>query len=343
MRRRPERVGASSGPSGRNSGPWPIRHSGVALVTVLLIVAVTMAIAFEIANRHAFAVATSRQTLDGSQARQYALGGEQLARQYLHIDWKDEKTRTKDTLGEAWATSGEPFEVENGSISVRIVDLGSRFNLNSVLGADGAANLGRLKRLLETLELDPNLADAWLDWIDSDQEVHAFGAEDADYLLREPPYRAANQRAVHVSEPRLAMPFEKLEDFRRLRPHVTVLPTDTLEVNVNTATSAVLASLAPNFPPGDAHQLAQDARDFDAVEDLVAAYAPLGASTDVMVVGSRFFRVQVRAQFGESRCDLTSLVHRDTETGALDVLSRSFGERFEVPAQEDRLGEGTQA
>ena len=320
--------------SHRGAALLPPSSRGLALVSVLLIVAVTTALAYEIANRHAFGIAVSRQLLEGSQARQYALGGELYARQLLYADWENEETRAKDTLLEPGWTEVESFEVDDGSIDVQIVDLTSRFNLNSVIGANGAENFARLKRLLGHLDLDPNIADAWLDWIDDDQDVQGFGAEDADYLLRELPYRTADQPAAHVSEWRLAVPVGEREEFARLRGHVATLPTEALSINVNTATGVVLGSVAPNFRLVDAQRLADDRRNFDSIEDVVANYAPLGAGADVLAVGSVFFRVQVKVLAGEFRSELTSILHRDTDTGELTVVSRSFGERFEEPADE---------
>ncbi|MCY4058529.1 MAG: type II secretion system minor pseudopilin GspK [Gammaproteobacteria bacterium] len=313
--------------SDRRHRPAP---RGLALVTVLLIVAVTTALAYEIANRHAFGVAVSRQVFSGSQAREYALGGEQYARQLLYADWEDEGTRSKDTLLEDWSSMPEAFEVEDGGIEMRIVDLSSRFNLNSLLGAEGPQNAARLKRLFTHLELDPKYVDAWVDWIDPDQEVQPYGAEDADYLLREPPHRAANQEAVDISELRLAVPFDSRGEYARLAPHVTVLPTHQLAININTVADAVLASLAPNFPAADAQLLVEQVRDYDDVEGVIASYAPLGASAAALRVGSQFFEVRVRVHVGETRTELTSVLHRDQKTGELTLLSRNFGRRVEA-------------
>lgn len=314
---------------------------GVALVSVLLIVAVTTALAYEIANRHAFTVSVSRQALSSSQAREYALGGEQYARQLLYADWEDERTRSKDTLLEDWSTMTEAFDVEDGGIEMRIEDLSSRFNLNSVLGAEGAQNAARLKRLFTRLELDPNYVDAWVDWIDADQEVQPYGAEDADYLLREPPHRAANQRAVDISELRLAVPFESRDEYARLGANVTVLPTERLAVNINTVTEAVLASLAPNFPAANAQLLVEQVRDYDDVEGVIASHAPLGESAAVLRVGSEYFEVQVRAHVGDTRSELTSILHRNHESGEITLLSRNFGRRVE--SQTDETTAGTEA
>jgi len=307
---------------------------GVALVSVLLVVAIVTALAYEIASRHAFGVAASRQTLDGSQARHYAIGGESYARQVLYADWLDEETRIKDTLLEPWAMPDEGFEIDDGKIELRIVDLGALLNLNAVIGREGAQNLARLHRLLAHLELEPETADAWRDWVDADDEVTGKGAEDADYLLRDLPHRAANQPAIHVSELLAAVPLSS-EEFERLRPHITVLPTSALKINVNTASETVLGTVAPNFPPAEAQQLANEVRDFDTVETAVSSHIALGESVAVLSVTSEFFRVQVRVEFGGSRAELTSVLHRDAESGAITLVSRSFGTRFVPFAEEE--------
>lgn len=324
------------------------RPGGVALVSVLLIVAVATTLAYRMATRHSLTLAQSRLTLDSSQARQYALSGEQFARGVLHADWEDTQTRNKDTLEEPWAgiepddtaprstasskakdqPSPGDFSVEGGAVEIRITDLTGRFNLNAVAGADSAKNLALMKRLLMQLSLEPNVADAWRDYIDADQEVQGFGAEDADLLLRNPPRRTANQRAYHVSELLVATSLTG-EEFARLRPYVAVLPRLDSRINVNTATDVVIGSLAPNFTPVEAQAMLAKTREFDDVETVIASYAPLGASADALSVGSEFFRIQVRAEVADSRSELTSLVHRDAESGALTLLARSFGERFE--------------
>ena len=367
------------------------RHRGVALISVMLILAVATTLAYQVATRHTLSIAQSRQLLDGSQVRQYALGGEEYARQILYADWLDEETRANDTLLESWAlgsgnrtdaqgsdggeqqgqgraaagasrsaarqtapgvrrgnprkgepdapdagkeTLGRAFEIENGGLAIRIDDLSARLNLNAVVGDDGAANFARFKRLLDKLGMDAVIADARHDWIDADQDIYGIGAEDADYLLREVPMRAANQRAVHISELLVAavMP---MQQFELLRPHVAVLPVDHLRVNVNTASATVLQALVPNFDPTDVEMLIALPREFESVETVVADHAALAESVDVLAVTSEFFRIRVRAEIDDSRSDLVSVVHRDPSSGALTLLSRSFGESFNVGGEPD--------
>ena len=344
----------------------PVR--GLALIGALAVVAVATALGYEIIARHALSVSQSRQTLDGAQARQYALGGEDHARQLLYADWEDEDTRLKDTVFEPWAgqnarddegaradadadaygeafgdgdredvAEGEDaaeaslvsaFEIDGGSLEIRIDDLRGRFNLNAVAGEQSAQEVARLRRLLAEFGIEPRAADAWRDWVDADHEITGFGAEDADYLLRDPPLRSANQRAYHLSELAVAASLAT-EQIALLRPHVAVLPILDQRINVNTATPEVLGALAPNFAAGEARLLTGQVRDYDSVEQVIADYAPLGASVEALDVRSDFFRVQVRVVLGETQVELTSELHRDFDTGALTLLSRNFGEPFE--------------
>ena len=336
----------------------PATASGVALVSVLLIVLVAMALAYQIANRHGFAIAQSRQLLRGAEARQHALGAEQFARELLAADWADEGTRATDTLDEAWAAFGtqspvdaeagetapalaatertfaSTFAVDDGRIELRIDDLSARLNLNTLVGKQGPANVARMQRLLGHLGIDPGNAHRWRDWVDADQDVDDLGAEDAAYLLRDPATRAANQPGIHPSEIRFVAALTPA-DYQRLRPYVALLPTAVQRVNVNTATAPVLGALAPNFPAAEAEQVVARPRQFEDVESVVAAHAPLGEAASALAVRSEYFRVRARAELGRSRAVLTSMLHRNPTTGALTLLSRSFGERFEPPVPDD--------
>ena len=309
------------------------RNHGVALVSVLLIVAVVSALAYHLMTHHALTLAASRQLFEQAQLREYALGGEIFARQMLYEDWEQESSRTIDTFLEKWSKPFNPPQIEDGKVEVRVTDLAGRFNLNSVVGGGGLENHARLKRLYRALNIDSSLADRWLDWIDDDSEVTGLGLEDGDYLLSDVPYRTANQPAAHLSEVALAAGLSR-EEFERLRSHVTVLPPLRLGVNVNTATSSVLESLGPNFGPSEAQSLVQSEREYEDIESFTADYAALGDSAGVLAVRSDYFEISVRVERFESRVVLTTVVYRDPSSGQLSVLSRDFGQKFSMPLAE---------
>ena len=302
-------------------------NRGVALISVLLVVALVSALAYQMVTRHSLTVAQTRQVFHGAQAREYAIGAEMFARQLLFEDWSNEASRDTDTLLEAWAQPAFPFEIEDGVLELMITDLDGRFNLNTVTGSGGPESMQRLKRMMNNLGLDQNLADAWLDWVDDDFDVHGFGAEDGEYLLAEPAYRAANQPASSVSELLAIANFTKA-DFDLLSAHTTVLPTTDLKINVNTAGYEVMRALSPNFSAADAQTLVESPREFTDVPSITAQYAGLGDSVNIMAVTSEYFEVRVRAEVASTRTELTSTLHRDPTTGKIRLLARDFGQHF---------------
>lgn len=295
--------------------------SGVALVSVLLVVALASAFASQMISRQALTVAHARQVFDGAQAREYAYGAEAYARQLLFEDWSTDNT--VDTLLEAWSLPTQPFEIEGGMIELAIADLERRFNLNSVTVP---RNLQRLKRLMAYLELDPNLADAWLDWIDRDETVYGFGAEDDEYLLAEPAYRAANQAAAGAST-MLAVKGFTMDVHERLSPYVALLPVNELKINVNTSGAGVLRSLGNSLTLEEAEALTENPREFRDIAEAREQYVGLADSAEVLTVSSAFFEVRVRVELGDSRTELISTLHRDPNTGRVRLLGRDFGRR----------------
>ena len=89
------------------------QSQGVVLLSILLIVALLAALAYQLVGRHSLLIAQMRHTFSGDQALQYALGGETFARQILFEDWS-ESGQGVDDLSESWAQPLQPFEIEGG-------------------------------------------------------------------------------------------------------------------------------------------------------------------------------------------------------------------------------------
>jgi len=209
---------------------------GIALVTAVMIVAIAAAIAVQIAFAHQIWFRQMENVADRGATDWLRRGALHWASLALLEDAGQNST---DHLGENWAMGLPTLPVDGGTIKVSIEDAQGRFNLNSV---GIPANLQALSRLLEVLRLDPQLANAVLDWIDTNSDALPGGAEDVDYLNLNPPYRAANRPMASVDELRLIRGFDA-KTVAAVLPYMTVLPVATNDINVNTASPVVLAAL----------------------------------------------------------------------------------------------------
>lgn len=314
------------------------RQRGVALITVLLVVAVVTVVCAGLIARQQLAIRSSANLLSARQAWHYALGGEALAKALLLRDLRQGDPRQPvDYLGEAWARTQAPFKLdEGGELRVRIEDPSGRFNLNSLVRqrqVDEAA-VAQFSRLLLRLEIEQPYAERLQDWLDIDQEPSgAYGAEDNQYLLAKPAYRAANQLLSDVSELRLLLGMSET-DYRRLLPYVSALPEDAT-LNVNTASALVLSSLADGLTPSVAQGLlaARGSEGFRSLESFLGqpALAGLGVTGQGLAVGSQYFQVVSEVRVADRRQVLVSSLHRG-EDGRVRILARDLGQAGLAPA-----------
>ncbi|MDX1724782.1 MAG: type II secretion system minor pseudopilin GspK [Pseudomonas sp.] len=309
---------------------------GVALITVMLVVAVATVVCAGIIARQQLSIRSSANQLHVRQAWHYALGGETLAKAVLRRDLQQGDPRAPvDHLGEPWAQPLVPFALdEGGELRVRILDPTGRFNLNSLVrqGQANEAALGQFRRLLLGLQIDAPYAERLLDWLDADQEPSGgYGAEDNQYLLVQPAYRAANRTLVDVSELRLLLEMSET-DYQRLLPWVSALPTDAA-LNVNTASARVLASLAEGLPLSTAEGLVarRAGQGYVDVPSFLAQLPGLSVQSQGLAVGSQYFQVISEVSVGERRQVLRSTLQRASD-GKLYVLSRDLGQSGVPPA-----------
>lgn len=239
----------------------PSKQQGVALIIVLLIVAIVSVLATEMGGRLQLQVKRASNIKENNQAYWYAMGAEQFATKSIkklmensngvvHLDplWSDEFV----------------FPIEGGGIKAQLVDMQACFNLNglkdpSAVGGsltpstEFTERLAAFKRLLEkfepqipTFEID-TVRDSLADWLDSDDNMRQYGAEDSVYEGLQFPYMAANNYMADKSELRLVNGVQQAW-LESMMQWVCVLPANNLfELNVNTVTeenAAVLAAMA---------------------------------------------------------------------------------------------------
>jgi general secretion pathway protein K len=317
---------------------------GVALITVLLVVAIVTVVCASMIARQQLSIRATGNQLQARQAWHYALGGEALAQAILRQDRQQAEAGARqpvDHLLEPWALPQPAYDLDEGQgqVQVRIEDLAGRFNLNSLVQQQqpNAAALAQFRRLLRRLQIGQPYAERLVDWLDADQQPSGeLGAEDTAYQLLDPPYRTAGRRLEDLSELRLLLDMRD-EDFQRLAPYVSVLPAD-VALNVNTASAMVLSSLADSLTPSAAEALVQ-ARKAGGFRDVAAfmaqpAFGGVQLQGINLAVSSQYFQATSEVRLGDRRLALVSRLHRE-DNGDVRVLQRNLGQPPRLPLQPD--------
>jgi general secretion pathway protein K len=300
------------------------KDRGVALITAMLITALATMVAANLAWDNALDVRRTMVLLNRDQAIQVALGAESWVIGILHQDLEDSQT---DHLGEIWATELPGLPIEGGEVFGAVQDLQGRFNVNNLIDDSGTVDdesLEQFRRLLVALEIDPRFAGIAADWLDADIDASfPDGAEDSIYTGMVPPYRTANQTLTSVSELAALEGMDRLT-FKTLEPHITALPGRT-NINVNTATPAVLQSLAEDITVADVESLLAE-RESGGFVDLQNSFASL-VTPDVineLDESTRFFQLKVVVQIDTVRITLVSVLQRGPRGDVTPIL-RSLG------------------
>lgn len=332
----------------RRAGARAMR--GVALITVLVVVAIATVLSVGMMRSQQQAVQHAAGLFQQDQAWLYTQGAEEFVRELLSEDLKSDRNRSRevDHPGETWAKPFPPFPVEGGMVQARVEDLQGRFNLNR-LGAeaeeDGPAAV-IFRQLLRNLGLPENLGPALADWTDEDDSPRQMdGAEDDYYSRLSPAYRVANAPLSDVSELALVKGFTP-EVLARLRPFVCVLPAEAT-LNVNTASPTVLSALLPNLGSRGATELnnQRPAQGYATVDEFLSQPVFNGlASADKdklrgqVGVRSQNFQLVADAEIGGRHSILHAVMARG-DSGTLKVTARDFSRKVMTAAgarQEER-------
>lgn len=324
------------------------RQGGVALIMVLLAMALVVMLASGMTQQQSVRVFRASHYLAQQQGHSVALGAEAFARQILVRDFEEDKENNAmvDSLDEFWAQNAAILPIDdNGVAEVQIDGLGGRINLNDLVRGNGQVDplvRDRINRLLQVLEITTVNVDALIDWIDpDDQTVSAYGAEDGQYLMQEPAYRAGNQPFVTVSELRLIDGMTE-EAYQALRSHVTALPVAGLGINVNTASAAVLRSLHEELTQAQADAILEKRQEerFETVQDFLAQpeFAGLGLKSTGLGLQTRFFEVVSRITYDDRVANLVSTVYRSPE-GEMQTVHRDTGQKNRITKEPFSISE----
>lgn len=318
---------------------FPRREKGVALITVMLVVALATLLAVSMMRGQHLSMRYADGLFTQDQAVLYTQGAEAFVQDVLIRDLDDDKRnkRMVDHLGETWAKPFPAFPVDGGQVQARLSDMQARFNLN-LLWQENAVNPAAqafFKRLLRNLDLPENLDVALIDWMDTDNEASGVdGAEDDFYTRLPVPYRAANQPLTDVSELVLVKGFTPAI-LERLRPYVSVLPAG-VGLNVNTASPEVVRALTENMTLAGAEELARSrpADGYASVDSFLSEPAFNGmdstaksAVKTLLAVRSGHFELSADAVISGRHSTLHAVLARG-DSGTLRVVTRDYGRQY---------------
>ncbi len=313
-----------------------IRHSrqhGVALLTILVMVALATILAATIAKRQTNTAENTGYLMRQNQSLLYAKSAEAFFSELLIQD--SDNSNGIDHLQENWAKPMPAFPVEDGVVSGRLIDESGKFNLNNLLKEDGQVDESArrwFEKLLQRVGLPAELSQAVIDWQDADDEtIGAMGAESNYYQGLDPAYLAANTQFHRIEELKLVRGFEG-KNYDLIAPYIAALP-EISKININTAPPLVLASIDPKIDVKAVEQQLKNKQAelsyFNSVDDLwsLNAFSNLEpqSKTDASAwldTKSNFFSAQIEVVLSERKRQFSSAMMRKDKQ--VTVYSRSL-------------------
>jgi type II secretory pathway component PulK len=174
-----------------------------------------------------------------------------------------------------------------GTVIVSVEDENGKFNLNSLVNDNQSINYiayDIFKNLLENLNLNKDIADRIVDWIDTGGEPR----------LRESEEGAKNAFMDSVDELLLIRGIDHVT-YEKLQPYVTVYgPFNLVNININTAPIPVIMSLYGNKK--DLAERIVHERELNPFENKGKFESRVGESSNNLIMTSSYFKIKVVAE-----------------------------------------------
>jgi len=317
----------------------PFNNRGIALILTILIVSLVVSLTLQFNTSMRSSLYAAANLSDGIKLGCIARSGFNGA---LAVLYADGSSGVVDSLRDDWAYIRAYSEVsasmfEDGSFLVDVTDLSGRIQINRLVNDQGDYNDTQRNILLRLLGfpefgLDAdeaeNLVDAIKDWIDEDNEVTRFGAEDAYYLTLEDPYPCKNGPLESLEELLLVRGmtgelFYGAEEAPGISHYVSAYGEG--KININTAELLVLQALSDRIDEELAEEMVAYRMDED--NDIadpnwykeVPGMGDITISGDLITTSSTHFKIVSEGVKDALRKQITGIVERKDQK--LTILS----------------------
>jgi len=233
-------------------------QSGIALITVILIISILVAAALELNRSSRADIYSAANISDGLKLTYIAKSGFYGAAALLANSKNSYETLSDDWANAQVLSAQSKALFTNGYFMVSIEDEQGKIPLHKlVTGKDvNPAIKEMLLQLLKQPEFDlddrkaAEIVDAIIDWIDADDAVSVSGAESSYYRSLATPYAAKNAPLDCIEELLMVRGitseiFAGTKDKPALRELVTIYGTG--KIHINTAPKMVLRALDPKI------------------------------------------------------------------------------------------------
>ncbi len=224
-----------------------VKHhqQGMALLMALVMMAIAVTLVAGLWYNSRLTMFRNYNIQQNLQAQHLSQGLLLWASDMLEKDYS-ESEHNYDNHADGWHQGIQGIVVEQAVLSGELTGLNHLFNVNNLVINNEVSDvhLNYFTRLLTALNLDANVADKIIDWMDQDQEPRPGGAEDFSYAAESPPYKTAGGPFKHVNELRFIAGIDEAQ-FNQLSPYVTALPVNqgpTL-MNINTLPAVMIKAL----------------------------------------------------------------------------------------------------
>ncbi|WP_081406369.1 type II secretion system minor pseudopilin GspK [Acinetobacter sp. SFD] len=302
------------------------QQQGIALITILVMVALATILAATIAKRQAATAESTAYLMRQNQSLIYAKSAEAFFSELLVDD--AENAAEVDHLQETWAQPMPAFPVEDGYVSGIIQDESGKFNLNSLVTAEGTVNENAkvwFELILKRAGLPAQLSEAVIDWQDENEiPSGSMGAESNYYQGLPNAALPPNAKFHSVEELKLIRGFEE-NKYKLIESYLTAAPMQDSTVNINTASAFLLASMDEKLDVNAVQQLLDQRQanleHFSNVSELWALepFAQVEAAkrnvlNSLLGVQSNYFKAQIEVVLSERKRQFSSeLVRRDKQ------------------------------